>query len=227
MTLSTLPDGAGDDRQLHFLFLPLFTASGFAFLAVLWTRLVPVRPLQSWWSKNAAATIAVALCALPMAQSLPQEAMTGLAAKDRFAHWPPYLPDRIARLREMTKPDEILFTDAPWAVAWYARRTSVWLPMKTEQLTGMTALMQQHGEHAAGIVLTPVSAKAVIPGDLFRGEYAAWTTQILRGYGTASGVDTQSGDLDFPFKEFHPLVGQPVGDRFIAEMVFLADRKRG
>lgn len=221
-----LPDEARDDRQLHFLFLPLFTAFGFAFLAVLWTRIHPVRPHQGWGAKHGAASVAVVLSALPMAQSLPVEAMIGLAAKDRFAQWPPYVPDRIATLSMLTKPGEVLFSDAPWAVAWYARRTTIWLPVKMEQLGTMRAELQKHGESAAGIVLTPLSAKGDLPGDLFRGEYADWAAQIFRGYGSAFGVDTQSLAPDFPFKEFHPLVGQPVGERFIAEMVFLADRKR-
>lgn len=226
MALISLPGGAQDDRQLHFLFLPLFTAFGFAFLAVLWTRLVPLRPLQGWWSKNGAAAIAVAISALPMMQSLPIEAMIGLSASDRFAHWPPYLPDRIAKLRTLTKPGEVIFTDAPWAIAWYAGRPAVWLPVKAEQLGEMRAQLQKHGESAAGMVITPLSAKCEVPADVFRGEYRDWATQIFRGYGTAFGVDTITGHPDFPFREFYPLVGQPIGDRFIAEMVFMADRKR-
>lgn len=226
MSVTGLPDEVKDDRQLHFLFLPLFTAFGFAFIAVLWIRLKPVHPHQGFWAKSGGAIIAVVLSALPMAQTLPVEAVIGLATKNRFAQWPPYVPDRIATLSTMTKPDEILFSDAPWAVAWYARRPSIWLPVKMEQFHTMRSTLQKQGASAAGIVLTPLSAKADVPGDLFRGEYAEWTAQIFRGYASAFGVDTQGVASDFPYREFHPLVGQPVSGRFIAEMVFLADRKR-
>ena len=228
MTFTGLPEGAQDDRQLHFLFLPIFAAFGLAFLAVLWARLRPatIRPHPGFWAKNGAALMALTISALPMLASLPTEAMVGLAARDRFAHWPPYLPDRIAAVRPLTKPEEVLFSDAPWAVAWYARRTVVWLPIKEEHFSLMREEMKKQNVPIAGIVLTPVSSQGETPGDIFRGEYADWATQIFRGFGSAFGTDTQGIEPDFPFKEFHPLVGQPVGDRFIAEMVFLSDRKR-
>ncbi len=229
MTVTGLPGGVGDDRQLHFIFLPLFTSFGLSFLAVLWTRLRPAtaRSHPGFWAKNGAALSALLISALPMLSSLPNEVMIGLAARDRFAHWPPYLPDRIAALQPLTKPDEILFSDAPWAVAWYARRTTVWLPVKAEHFSLMREELKKQNGTVAGIVLTPVSTRGIETlGDIFRGEYADWATQIFRGYGSAFGVDTQAIMPEFPFKEFHPLIGQPVGDRFIAEMVFLSDRKR-
>jgi hypothetical protein len=224
MAVIGLPDGERDDRQLHVLFIPLFAAYGFAFLAVLWMRLVPASP--GWWSRHGAAAIVVGISALPMLHTLPLEAMTGLGVSDRFAHWPPYLPDRFAKLRTLTTKDEILFTDAPWAVAWYADRRSIWLPVNVGQFNEMREQLREHGESAAGIVLTPLSASGEAPGDIFRGPYSEWTAQVFRGYGIGLGVDTMSTLPDFPYREFYPLVGQPFGDRFIAEMVFFADRKR-
>lgn len=228
MTITGLPAGAQDDRQLHFLFLPVFSGFGLAFLAVLWARLRPatVRPHPGFWNRNGAAFIALVISALPMLATLPMEAMVGLAARDRFAHWPPYLPDRMAAVRPLTKREEILYSDAPWAVAWYARRTAIWLPIKAEHFSRIQDTLKKQNAPVAGILLTPFASQGENLGDVFRGEYADWATQIFRGYGSAFGLDTQGAAPDFPFKEFHPLVGQPVGDRFIAEMVFLSDRKR-
>ena len=42
--------------------------------------------------------------------------------------WPPYAPPYIAMINTWMKPDEIIASDMPWAVAWYADRRAVWRP---------------------------------------------------------------------------------------------------
>jgi hypothetical protein len=41
--------------------------------------------------------------------------------------YPPYHPPLIRRLADWVRPDELIMSDMPWAVAWYADRTSLWL----------------------------------------------------------------------------------------------------
>jgi hypothetical protein len=55
-----------------------------------------------------------------------------------------------------TKPNEIIASDMPWAVAWYSDRKSLWLPAKLETLTEFYNL-HTLGAPIAGIYLTPVS----------------------------------------------------------------------
>ena len=55
-----------------------------------------------------------------------------------------------------TKPNEIIASDMPWAVAWYSDRKSLWLPAKLETLTEFYNLHTLGGP-IAGIYLTPVS----------------------------------------------------------------------
>ncbi|MFZ4765418.1 MAG: hypothetical protein ACOYMN_10730, partial [Roseimicrobium sp.] len=224
MAIVGLPEMELDDRQVHFLFLPLFAAFGFAFLAIFWARLFGQR--THWWARHGAAAVATVLSAMPMLHTLPNEMAFGLSTTDRMAHWPPYLPDRIAKLRTFTAEDEVIFSDVPWAVAWYADRRAVWLPLRLEDLAAMREQLRKHGESSAGILITPLSAKGKVPGDVFRDSYANWSPLVFRGYGLGLGVDTLSALPDFPFREFLPMAGQPVGDRFIAEMAFFSDRRR-
>lgn len=225
MALVGLPDKERDDNQLYVLFIPLFSAYGLAFLAVLWGRLGVSRG-TNWWAKHGAAAMAAGITVLPMLVNLPTSVINGLNAKGQVSHWPPYLPDRLARLREFTTEDEVIFTDMPWAISWYADRTCIWLPTEIDQFGEMRKLLASQEVTIAGLVFTPVSAKADKLGDIFTGEYHDWAVQIYRGIGVGFGVDTM-GNVQFPYKEFFPLAGQPVdGQRFIAEVVFMSDRRR-
>lgn len=225
MSLVGLPDEERDDNQLHLVFIPLFTAYGLAFLTVLWSRLDVSRG-TGWWAKNGASCIVAAISALPILVTLPTNVINGLYAKGQVSHWPPYLPDRLARMTELSEPGEVVFSDMPWAIAWYADRTSIWLPVEMEQFSDMCESVTRQNVGIAGLVFTPLSAKGEKVGDIFSGEYHDWAVQIFRGIGVGFGVDTMA-HVQFPFKEFFPLAGQPVdGQRFIAEVVFMSDKKR-
>ncbi len=49
--------------------------------------------------------------------------------------YPPYYPPWIQDKAEHVSPDGWMTSDIPWAVAWYADRQSVWLPLKYGSLT--------------------------------------------------------------------------------------------
>ncbi len=43
----------------------------------------------------------------------------------------------IAELKSILPPDAVIVSDVPWAVAWHAERTSLWLPeIKTDDFEG-------------------------------------------------------------------------------------------
>ena len=223
MTIIGLPEKQQDDNQLHSLFIPLMSAYGLALLAVMWVRLRMER--NNWWADHGFALIASLIGALPMLTKLPTDVMLGLHLKGEFAHWPPLLPDRLAKMREMTTEKEVLFTDSPCALAWYADRPSIWIPMDKEQFNGMKALLDGRGEVIAGFVMTPVSAQTEYLGGIFNGEYKSWTTQIYRGMTVVFGVDIMA-QSDFPYKLLFPLAGQSIDDGYIAEICFMSDTKR-
>jgi len=97
--------------------------------------------------------------------------------------WPPYYPGSIAQLGEWYEPDEILSSDMPWAVAWYANRKCVWVPDKVETFMDMNDYTRLGGP-IVGLYLTPVTGDGSLFTDIVRGEYKEWSSFILRNVGT-------------------------------------------
>lgn len=227
MALVGLPAREQDANQIHSLFVPAMTAFGFAFLAVLWGRLGIGHARSSWWSRHGLAAAACSVGALPMAVSLPTELTLGLNLKDEFAHWPPYLPRQIHKVSGFTAKEELVFSDLPWAVAWYADRTGVWLPMKRPQFDEMRQMARDQGVETAGLLMTPESLRAEHPAEVLTGEYRDWARHAFRGILAGFGIDLMA-QVDFPYREFKPLAGQPGAEpgRFVAEMAFMSDRRR-
>jgi hypothetical protein len=89
------------------------------------------------------------------------------------------VPPAIATLRELTTPDEIIASDVPWAVAWYADRRSLWLPFDPPDLQTLSE-QKQLGAPIVGLYFTPVSGTENLFGDLINGEYQHWTRFIVR-----------------------------------------------
>jgi hypothetical protein len=224
MSAIGLPDRSSDDNQIHTLFIPLMSGYGFAFMAVLWGRLAHRR--KTWWTEHGYAAIALGISAFPMLTTLPPEVTLGLHLKGEFSHWPPYLPDRVAKLNGITKENEYTFSDAPWAVAWYADRHSVWLPLDKADFSEMRRRLEVFGNPVAGFLITPVAARCEYLGSVFRDEYKDWAPQIYRGMVMGFGLDVLAQQTEFPYLQIYPLAGQPVGDRFIGELLFMSDAKR-
>ena len=121
-----------------------------------------------------------------------------------------------------------MFSDMPWAVAWYAGRAGVWLPMERKQFDEMRALAKDQGVETAGIMMSPESLRGERIADVFTGEYREWARLAFRGIAAGFGTDIMAAQVDFPYREFKVMAGQPGGEpgRFVAEMAFMSDRKR-
>ena len=73
-------------------------------------------------ARGAIACAFVAVCAFPL--------LFSLAMEEEKVDNP--LP-QIGRLKSILPPDAVVISDIPWAVAWHAERTSLWLPeLKTD-----------------------------------------------------------------------------------------------
>jgi hypothetical protein len=103
--------------------------------------------------------------------------------------WPPYIPSLIAVLNNWMTPQEIVASDMPWAVAWYADRPCVWLP-ETIKIISDLSDYNILGAPIHGVYLTPISGTDNTYRDIIRGEYRDWAAVIQRG-----GLPT-----DFPLK---------------------------
>ncbi|MCE9520477.1 MAG: glycosyltransferase family 39 protein [Verrucomicrobia bacterium] len=228
MSLTGLPLKEKDVNQIHSLFIPAMTIFGFAFLAVLWGRLGINHARASWWSRHGLAAAAFTISALPLINILPTELTMGLGPyKGEFAHWPPYMPKQIHKVAGYTESTELIFTDMPWAVAWYADRPAVWLPTDRKQFDEMRALAEKQNISVAGFLMTPESLRADRAVEVFSGEYREWARLAFRGIIAGFGTDIMT-QTDFPYREFIPLAGQPGNEfnRYVYEMAFMSDRKR-
>jgi hypothetical protein len=198
--------GEGDTsaNDLHVLFIPLTIFYGCAFLLVLWSRLVAERPEVGLrlvrWTFFAGVWL---LSAFPLAHTL-------ITTSGRV-QWPPYCPPYIALLGGKdgwTNPDEIITSDMPWAVAWYADRECIWLPDKISTFMDLNDYDRLHAP-IVGLYLTPVSGDSQFYSDITKGEYKEWSAFILRNLNTRG----------FPL---HAVTALPLDN----ECIFYADRNR-
>ncbi len=185
-----------DPNQTHLLFAPLMTAYGVAMVSILWTRLNFV--VQMPMLRNVHLMVIVAICALPLLLSLPREVRIGMTLRDKggIPHWPPYYPpglnNKSIGMRGWTSEDQIIFSDQPWAVAWYADRTSIWLPPTKEGFIKLEAVASDLHTPTVGILISPSShgtqplgetialyrdfAPLVLNGGVFRSTFAPGVT---------------------------------------------------
>lgn len=121
--------------QLTILFAPVFAAYGLAMVFNLLARmnlgqnLKPVRALVIFG-------MLIVSSGLFLFQ-LPKQLYLGLWTSARgLPHYPPYYPPKLnGDLYDMTNPEDIIVTDQPWAVAWYADRKALRLPRSIDEFT--------------------------------------------------------------------------------------------
>jgi len=150
-----------DPNQIHLLFAPLMTAYGVAFISILWGRLEFVAATPQL--RNVHHFVIVFICALPLILSLPQKVRIGMHVRDRggIPHWPPYyapaLNSKISGLKGWVTDKQVVFSDQPWAVAWYADRVSIWLPPTREGFAKLETVAADLQTPVVGILISPSS----------------------------------------------------------------------
>jgi len=158
MSIYGIRRGSMDSNQIHILFAPLMTAYGLAMVSILWARLS--MPPSMHMLKNAHLILVVAISAGPMMLNLPKSLKQGFQAEGYggFPHYPPYFPRAFNRtLADNTTPKDIIISDTPWAVAWYADRMSVWLPKNLDQIKEIEEIAFSQQTPIQGIVISPYS----------------------------------------------------------------------
>lgn len=119
--------------------------------------------------------------------------MTILAGQQARIQWPPYVPPVITLLGNWFKPQEILASDMPWAVAWYANRKCLLMP-ETVRSMNQISDFNTLGSPIVGLYLTPISGQEKFV-DLVKGPYKEWGPVIMRTVNLS----------DFLLKSFTPL----------------------
>lgn len=206
MSIFGLAEESRDPNQLHVLFIPVMSAYGLAFLAVLWSRLS--LPSGAAWVRNAHFIIITIVSGAPLLLNMPWQ-ISGAIANTRKFNYPPYIPPFYPPLNKIVAENQVVATDAPWAVAWYADRTALWLPRTRAQLDSIYKNSKEQGYPVTGIMITPVAAHQDYARNIiFRGgEYGEWAP-LIENYSMMmhyrSSAIPSLGD-DFPFKTFSPL----------------------
>lgn len=185
-------------NQLHLIFIPIMTCYGLAFLLVQWNRL----EIESNLARIGFLTLLFIICALPMVFTI------ALKEKKGRVHWPPYVPPYISVLNDWMEPTEVIASDMPWAIAWYADRRGLWIPDTIAAFNTYNDFLVV-GAPVRGLYLTPISGSQNNLSDILKGEYKDWAMVILRS------VDLQK----FPLK-WAVLLGLE------NECVFFSDRER-
>jgi hypothetical protein len=157
-------------NQLHLIFVPLMTCYGLAYLLVQWNRL----SLNIPFARVGFIVLLYLLCALPTIFATPW-----LSSPKPFVRWPPYIPPLISVLNDWMKPDEVIATDMPWAVAWYADRRALWLPDSLSVFNDFGDYKTLGGP-VNGLYLTPISGTDNKLRDIVKGEYREWALVIQR-----------------------------------------------
>lgn len=214
-----------DEHNVFILLAPVLSVLGVAMVTMIWSRLNP--GARGFWPLWGHGVVLLALSTLPLVVSLPDTLRSGLAFRGRLSQWPPYAADRVQRVGSLMEDKEIVMADAPWFTAWYADVTSVWMPSRRPDLALIREAAETAGHPVAGVVVTPVSAKAESMVYLLNGPWSDWTDMVLRGPMMAFDREMRTWP-DFPFPVAVPLVGFSVGE---AEglgllMAFYTDRVR-
>jgi hypothetical protein len=150
-----------DPNQIHLVFAPIMVAYGLAFISILWNRLefVASTPML----RELHLIVVVVVCALPLALSLPPRVKVGLMLRDRGGapQWPPYyalgLNSATSGIKRWVGEENVVFSDQPWAVAWYADRMSIWLPPTREGFEKFETIATNLQNPTSGILITPSS----------------------------------------------------------------------
>ena len=187
-------------NDLHVLFVPIMTFYGLALVLVMWSRLqITARFL---WLGFISAIYLVS--ALPFIDQM----LELLGPPTGRVAWPPYIPPYIAIMNSWTTEKEIIASDMPWAVAWYADRKSLWLPVTVKDFLDLNDYGRLDGR-IVGLYLTPVTGNKAFVSEIVKGEYKEWAQFIMRNVSAK----------EFPLKYN---TGMPID----GECVFYSDRDR-
>ena len=138
-----------DPNQMHILFMPMMAAFALALISILWAR-IPLSQ-QPGIASAIPFIIIVLVTATPMIINIQNEFKS--YGPKVVPGQSPYTHNQI--LTKHIKDAEIVFTDQPWAVAWYADRTAIWIPTSSKELKAIEKTAQKYRANIAGIYLTP------------------------------------------------------------------------
>jgi 4-amino-4-deoxy-L-arabinose transferase-like glycosyltransferase len=123
--------------------------------------------------------------------------------------YPPYYPPIIQKTAGWMKPDELMMSDIPWAVAWYGERQCLWLTLNAQN---DFFTVYDYKKTVSAIYLTPVTMDSKF--------LSQWVRTSEYSWGSFAIESLLKGGLPPHF----PLKKAPAG--FLPEQLFLTDTDR-
>lgn len=144
--------------QLSSLFAPFFAAYGVSLVFIFIARLQLADQFST--VRGLAIVIMILISSGQFLISFPQELYRGIWLSARgIPHFPPYYPNKLnGDLHNWTNESDLIVTDQPWAVAWYADRKALWLPRSIAQYTdNLEPIFARAKQNVQGFLITPSS----------------------------------------------------------------------
>jgi 4-amino-4-deoxy-L-arabinose transferase-like glycosyltransferase len=143
----------------------------------------------------------VVLC-LPMILTFVSPRVNAIA-------YPPYYPPILQKTASWMKPDELIMSDVPAAVAWYGNRQCIWITLNAqEDFFAVNDYMKQ----IKAVYLTPQTMDSRFLSQWVRAGEHSWGSFILESM------------VKKELPPYFPLKKSPSG--FLPEQLFLTDRDR-
>lgn len=147
-----------DVSQISVIFAPFFAAYGMSLVFIFLSRLQIAENFVTM--RNLAIVVIVVISSGKFLFEFPRDLQMGIITSARgIPHFPPYYPNKLnGELHDMTNPNDIIVTDQPWAVAWYADRKALWLPTRISSYTNdLEPAFRRAGLQVQGFLITPSS----------------------------------------------------------------------
>lgn len=144
--------------QLSVIYTPFFTAYGISLVFIFLSRLQISENFNTIRNLSIAAIFIISSGKFMF--EFPRELQMGVITSARgIPQFPPYYPNKLnGELHDITNPQDIIVSDQPWAVAWYADRKSLWLPTRINSYTNdLEPIFKRSGQRVQGFLITPSS----------------------------------------------------------------------
>lgn len=144
--------------QISVIFTPFFTAYGLSLVFIFLARLQIEENFVS--IRNFAIASIFIISSGKFIFEFPKELQIGFITSARgIPHFPPYYPNKLnGKLHDITNPRDIIVTDQPWAVAWYADRKALWIPNTISGYADvLEPIFRRTGQQVQGFLITPSS----------------------------------------------------------------------
>ena len=187
-----------NSENLLVLLAPLVFIYGVSLFLILLDQMeLPLRELRL-----VVKVVFVGLCCAPLIFTL-------LPPRTRPVAYPPYYPPDIQAIAGWMRPNELIMSDVPWAVAWYGQRQSVWLTLNYQD---DFFAINDYLKPVQALYLTPETMTAAFGPDWVRPDQHTWGNFILQA------AAQEKIPASFPLNHAPP--------GFFPERLFLTDSDR-